>query len=314
MPATPVAVPETDIGKAGKTLKKFTYSQLQMAMPMRITVWCESQMQAETACKLAFERAADLVKVFSDYDPMSETSRLTGRKVGIPTKVSDHLFEVLRFSRELNHIAEGAFDPTAGSVIRLWRSARKTRKFPKSNEIENAIRHSGFKNLRLNVNEKTVTLFSEDLSLDFGGIAKGYIGDQVIRVLHENGIDTGCYEAGGDFVLSNSPPNTNGWVIDIGKDNDGKDQTLVLSNCGVSTSGDAQQFVEIKGQRYSHVVDPRTGIGVTTGRTAFVIAPTGMQSDSLATTGCVLSEPEFQKVIAHYDQSRGWSRINRNQR
>ncbi len=295
----------SDTNKA--RLKEFSYSQLQMAMQLRITVWCDSQDHAEEACKLAFDRAAELVKVFSDYDPKSESRRLTRSKIGQPIKVSDHLFHALAFSKVLNEKTNGAFDPTASVLIRLWRTARKDGALPESNAIEKAIEHVGLDKFQIDLNKKTVTLLASAMDLDFGGIAKGYIGDQVIKVLQENGIEIGCYEAGGDIVLGSSPPGKKGWAIEVGHNDDGSVKTLELANCGVSTSGDTQQFVEIDGRRYSHVIDPRTGIGITTGQAAYVVAPSGMESDALATVGCVLNEADFQKLLDGYDNTIGWS-------
>ena len=287
-------------------LQEFSYSQLQMAMPMRITVWCDSENRAEQACKLAFDRAAELVKVFSDYDAESETRRLARSEIGQPIKVSDDLFRVLAYSKTLNRESNGAFDPTASPVIRLWRAARKNGRLPDSDEIDRALEQVGFGKVQIALDEKNVTMMASGFDFDFGGIAKGYIGDQVMQVLQENGVEIGCYEAGGDIVLSGPPPGTNGWVIDVGQNDDGTAKTIQLKNCGVSTSGDARQFVEIDGKRYSHVVDPRTGIGVTTGRTAFVIAPTGMESDALATAGCILNESDFQELLDRYGDTMGW--------
>ncbi|MDB2687525.1 FAD:protein FMN transferase, partial [Mariniblastus sp.] len=159
--------------------------------------------------------------------------------------------------------------------------------------------------------KKTVTLMASGLDFDFGGVAKGYIGDQVIQVLQKNGVEIGCYEAGGDIVLSNPPPGTSGWMIDIGRHDDGTVKTISLANCGISTSGDARQFVEFEGKRYSHVVDPRTGIGVATRQKAFAIAPTGMQSDALATVGCILNETEFRKLLDRYSDTIGWQECDK---
>ena len=287
-------------------LKEFSYTQLQMAMPMRITVWCDSENRAEQACKLAFDRAAELVKVFSDYDAESETRRLTRSEIGQPIKVSDHLFRVLAYSKTLNRESNGAFNPTASPVIRLWREARKNGQLPDADEIENALEHVGFDKIQIDLDKKNVTMMASGLDFDFGGIAKGYIGDQVLQVLRENGVEIGCYEAGGDIVLSGPPPGTSGWVIDVGQNDDGTVKTIQLENCGISTSGDARQFIEFEGKRYSHVVDPRTGIGVTTGRTAYAIAPTGMESDALATAGCIMNESDFLKLLDRYSDTMGW--------
>jgi len=157
-----------------------------------------------------------------------------------------------------------------------------------------------------------VTILDKHVSLDFGAIAKGYIGDRVIKLLSDNGIEIACYEAGGDFVLGDPPPETDGWTIDIGNQSDGRPNTKTLANCAISTSGDANQFVEVSGKRYSHVVDPRTGIGVTSGTTAFVIAPSGMYSDALATSGCILNQTEFENLLLHFEETKGWRQTRNN--
>lgn len=293
-------------GDSGE-LKEYRYSQLQMAMPMRITVWCDSESKAQSACKLAFGRASELVKVFSDYDPDSEVRRLTKKPVGQATPVSDHLLRVIEFSRKLSTESGGAFDPTASPAIKLWRIARKNRTLPTSPAIKNALARVGFENLKIDSHNKTVTLLSAEVEFDFGGIAKGYIGDQVLQVLRENGIRIARYKAGGDIVLGDPPPNQNGWTVGVGHNKDGTSKTIQVANCGLSTSGHTQQFVELDGQRFSHVIDPRTGIGLTTRKSAFVVAPSGMQSDALATVGTILSDRDFQSLLNLYAGASGWT-------
>lgn len=288
-------------------LREYSFSQLLMAMPMRITVWCESSEQAQSACKKAFRRASELVKIFSDYDPNSEASRLAESPIGQATPVSHPLIQVLEFSRLLCLRSDGAFDPTASPSIKLWRRARRDRSLPTPKQLREALDRSGFQNLKIDPKNKFVTLLATKAGFDFGGIAKGYIGDQVINSLRESGIRVARYKAGGDIVLGDSPPATDGWEIGVGQNDDGTEKIIQVSNCGISTSGDSQQFVDIKGKRYSHVIDPRTGIGLATGKTAFAIAPLGMQSDALATAGTILADNDFQRLLEQYDDSTGWT-------
>lgn len=296
------------VAEASTGLKKFSYAQMHMAMPLKITVWAESEAKAQCASKLAFKRASELVNIFSDYDQSSEIKRLLRSKVGEPHPVSQDLMKVLQFSKDLCHKSDGAFNPTAAPVIRLWRQARKTSQLPSVSDLEAMLGQIGFDAFKIEAEANTVTLLSKGAELDFGAVAKGYIGDEIIRVLNKNGISISCYEAGGDIVLGDSPPQLDGWAIDIGSAVDGSRRTLSLKNCAISTSGDTQQFVEINGRRYSHVVDPRTGLGVTARRTSFVIAPSGMLSDALATAGCIMQEDAFQKLIAKNENTTGWSR------
>ena len=277
-----------------------------MAMEVRITVWCESEDKARRVCKLAFDRAAELVKVFSDYDAKSEIRTLTRKKFGKPRKVSGQLFEVLVFSRELNSASNGAFDPTIGPAIRFWRDARKRKQFPNLDLINNTLEaKTGFDKVKIDRKFKTVTLLADGMAFDFGGVAKGYIGDQVIDLLKQNEIKIACFRAGGDFVLGERPPGTAGWSIEVGQIANDFTKKLELESCGVSTSGDTVQFFNFGGKKYSHVVDPRTGIGLTNRRQAIVVAPSGMRSDALATVGCVLEEAQFQELLSLYEKNHG---------
>jgi thiamine biosynthesis lipoprotein len=137
------------------------------------------------------------------------------------------------------------------------------------------------------------------MRLDLGGIAKGYAGDEAIRVLREHGIRAAFFEAGGDIVVSGAPPGTPGWDVAVVRKLDGEAEMHHIKHCGVSTSGDAEQFVEIGGKRYSHVVDPRTGIGLTARYEATVIAPNGITSDALSTAACVLGAEGYQFVKSY---------------
>lgn len=294
-----------------QSLSRFSYVQLQMAMPMRITVWAESESHAQSACKRAFTRAAELVKIFSDYDESSEIRRLLNAKIGEAQSVSPDLMTVVKFSQELCRKSEGAFNPTAGPVIRLWRTARKTSQMPDASDLDYQLKKIGFDKLEIGTESNTITLHCDDAELDFGAVAKGYIGDQVIAELRKNGIQISYYEAGGDIVLGDAPPQSSGWQIDVGSDAQGAVKTLPLKNCAISTSGDSAQFIDIDGTRYSHVVDPRTGVGVTSGKTAFVIAPNGMHSDALATVGCILSKKDFLNLLDQYEDANGWLSVER---
>jgi thiamine biosynthesis lipoprotein len=121
------------------------------------------------------------------------------------------------------------------------------------------------------------------MQLDLGGIGKGYAADEALKLLREKfGLTRALVAAAGDVTCGDPPPDRDAWVVDIAPIAKGQTpRTLRLANAAVSTSGDLEQFVEIDGVRYSHIVDPRTGLGVTGRRSVTVIAPTGVQADSL---------------------------------
>jgi thiamine biosynthesis lipoprotein len=149
----------------------------------------------------------------------------------------------------------------------------------------------------LNAADRTVDLRLPGMLLDLGGIAKGYACDQALLALLTHGVDQAMVEAGGDVAMSGPPPGKPGWTIGIlGCDTGG----LCLANCGISTSGDAEQCLEVEGRRYSHVVDPRTGMGLTHRLQATVIASTALLSDSLTKVCSVLDLCEAAPILQRY--------------
>lgn len=229
----------------------------------------------------------------SDYKPASELMRLCKQAGGAAVEVSPDLFTVLRKAEEIARQTDGAFDVSISPVVKLWRKARRTRTLPDADELKNALARVDFRKIKLEPMRRTVQLLLMGMLLDLGGIAKGYAADAALEVLRGLGFPQALVAAGGDFAVGEAPPGEKGWKIGIAplKDPEGPPtHWLLLRNAAVSTSGDAEQHVEIDGKRYSHVLDPKTGIGLTGRRSVTVIAPNGLTSDPLATALCVLGQ------------------------
>src|SRR5688572_4691893 len=214
--------------------------------------------------------------------------RLCARAGQGPVKVSDELFTMLSHAQEVARRSGGAFDVTVGPYVQLWRAARKTKQLPAPDALAEARRVVGWERVKLDAANRTVELTTPGMRLDLGGVAKGYAGDEAIRVLREHGIRSALFEAGGDIVVGDAPPGQDGWSVQIIGTETSPTRTVELANRGISTSGDTEQFLEINGTRYSHVVDPRTGLGLTQRYAATVIGRDGITSDALSTAACVL--------------------------
>lgn len=258
-----------------------------MGVQIRLVMYAADAAQAETGARAAFERVAELDSILSDYRVDSELNQLAKDAVGTPKKLSDPLWTVLERAQDVARRSSGAFDVTCGPVVRLWREARKMKTLPSASALAAALSRSGWEKMTLDPAARTATLAQPNMQLDLGGIAKGFAGDEAIRVLREKGIDRALFEGGGDLVASKSPPGLPGWKVVI-RGLPGR--SFWLANGAMSTSGDAEQFVEIGGKRYSHIVDPRTGVGLTNRKQATVFAKDGLTSDSLSTTLCVMPE------------------------
>jgi thiamine biosynthesis lipoprotein len=256
-----------------------------------ITLYAPDESKAREASEAAFARTAALERMMTDYDPESELMQLCQKPVGQPVRVSDELFEVLQKGRRLAELTDGAFDVTIGPVVRLWRRARRTETLPSPEMLAKARAAVGHQKLRLDPAAKTVTLTAPNMQLDLGGIAKGYAADQALNVLRNHGLPRALVAASGDIAIGDPPPGKRAWRIGVGvldSNQTGLAKNLLLRNAAVSTSGDTEQFVEIEGKRYSHIVDPRTGLGLTDRLQVTLISRSATDADSFATAVSII--------------------------
>ncbi len=276
----------------GEPLQRFEFLQIRMAIPVRITVYAADEPTANQATQAAYARFKQLDRLLSHYDPDSELSQLCKQAViGEPVKVSEELFTVLATAERVSRQSEGAFDVTVGPLMDLWRRSRRTATLPTESELTDARQRVGYHHVSLDPETQTVTFQRNGLRLDLGGIAKGFAADEALRVLHEQGIERALIDAGGDIVAGAPPPGKEHWLIGIApldSPDGAATRFLKLSNCAVATSGDAAQFVEIDGTRYSHILDPLTGLGLTTHSSVTIIAKDGMTADAWASAVSVL--------------------------
>lgn len=270
-----------------------------MGMAVRVVLYAPNDSVARRAGTAAYRRMAALENIFSSYQSSSELNQLTERAVHTPVRASAPLFTVLQYAQRLARQSNGAFDITAGPFLNLWAHARETGALPDSAALQRARQRVGWSNVQLNEPRRTVRLRTDSLQLNLGGIAKGYILDQALDTLRTLGISRALIEAGGDLVMSDPPPSKEGWQVQLpGAGSEGHTRTLRLANAAVSTSGDTYQSVVINGTRYSHVVDPRTGLGLTHHLLVTIIAKNGMMADALATAVSVLG-PDAGRTFLH---------------
>jgi thiamine biosynthesis lipoprotein len=262
-----------------------------MGTLFRIKLYARDQAEAQRGFKAAFARIAALDDILSDYKSGSELNQLSVRAVGQPVRVSKDLFQVLSAAQELAEESGGAFDITLGPLTHLWRAARPTGQPPTESKIQAARQLCGFRKLHVDRERQTAELAQANMQLDVGGIAKGYAADQALQALGARGIHSALVAASGDLAFSDAPPGEAGWKIGV----DSLDRAsapftrvLLLSHAAVSTSGETEQHLDAGGLRYSHIIDPRTGIGLTEPRTVTVVAPRGVEADGLATAISVL--------------------------
>jgi FAD:protein FMN transferase len=281
-------------------LSRYEFDGTEMAIPIKIVLYAADEPSANRAARDALARIHQLNGVLSDYDSASELVQLSGTAgSGRRVAVSADLWTVLWQGQEIARQSDGAFDATVGPVVRLWRRARRLHEMPSPERIRDALALVGHEKLRLDPKDHSAQLAAARMRLDLGGIAKGYAMDEALAVLTRQGITRAMVHAGGDIRLGDPPPDRPGWKIGAAPSAPGAPPrfTLSLANCAVGISGDTWQFVELGGQRYSHIVDPKTGVGLTDHSLVTVVAPRGLTSDPLSTAVSVLGPEKGLKLI-----------------
>jgi thiamine biosynthesis lipoprotein len=287
-----------------QSLERYLFVHRQMGTAFRIILYAEDMGQAEAAAAAAFARVDQLNKTFSDYHDDSELSRLAhfaGRDTFVP--VGEDLWRVAVFARELSEYSQGAFDLTIGPLSRLWRRSFRHRDFPPLFMVEAARELVDYRRLILDVDKRAVALTRAGMRLDAGGIAKGYTVDEAMKILRAHGIRHALVDGGGDLLLAEAPPDSAGWKIGrrvLDAQGHVVDTIMLLANLAIATSGDTYRFLEWEGRRYSHLIDPRSGLGMTDERLVSVIAPSCTLADALASALSVVDPDEASALLERY--------------
>jgi thiamine biosynthesis lipoprotein len=271
-----------------------------MGVEFEVVLYAPSEAAAQQAMTAALARVAELDKRLSDYDSESELSRLSaGSPSAEPVKVSEDLWAVLSVSQKLSEKSEGKFDITVGPLTKLWRRARRQQELPTKGQIDKALESVGYKQLVLNETNHTARLLKPDMRLDAGGIAKGYAAEEALVKIRDLGITQALVRASGDIAAGDPPPGEKGWKIGLAPldPNQPPEKFIWLKNAAVSTSGDSRQHLIVEGKRYSHIIDPHTGYGVSGRSSVSVIAPRGIDADSIASAVSILGPEKGLKLV-----------------
>jgi thiamine biosynthesis lipoprotein len=273
---------------AQPTLERFEGVEPHMGTLVSITVFAPDAATARVAFRAGFDRIRELNEVLSDYLPDSELSRVTREGVRRPVPLSADLFAVLEASHRLSVATGGAFDVTQGPVIRLQEAAAR----------------SGDAHMHLDEAHRTVSFDIAGMQLDVGAIGKGFAASEALAAITRTGVRRALVAVSGDLAFGDPPPGQPGWRIRIHDGNIGDTSipaVLRLSNLAVSTSGNAEQHLDVDGRRYSHVIDPSSRVGLLDDITVTVISRHGVDADGLDTAIGVLG---VERGLALVDRDR----------
>ncbi|MCK4822143.1 FAD:protein FMN transferase [bacterium] len=274
-------------------------SSLLMGTVAEITVQHKDPTVARKVIQHAFDEGKRIENLLSIYKKESEIS-MVNLKAGLEeVKVSEDSLYVIEKALYYSELSDGVFDITVGPLIELWGFRNGEKKVPDKTEIEKILALVNYKNLSINREKSTVKLEKPGMQIDLGGIAKGYAVDSMIGVLKRGGIKEAIVNAGGDIYALGNPAGKSRWHIGIRnpRNHSGIEDVIELKNSAIVTSGDYEKFFFEGGKRYSHIIDPRTGVPASAIRSVTVTAPTATEADALATALFVLGEEEGKKLI-----------------
>ena len=259
-------------------------------------------LNPEQAIQAAFDEMHEIESLMSRHIPDSDVSRINQAAGGDPVRVNDETFHVVEEAIRWADLTQGAFDITIGPLMDVWGFGGENPTVPTVEEIEQARALVGWDLVELDSENRTVRLPMQGMSIDLGGIAKGYAALKGAQALSECGISHALIDAGGNIVTIGSRPDGEPWQIGIrdprGESmNDTVGPTLSVANHAVATSGDYERFFEHDGKRYHHILDPKIGMPVEMVRSVTVLAEDALCADMLSTAVFVLGPDEGIKFV-----------------
>ena len=289
-------------GGDGAGQKLYAERRLLLGTQVAITVGCGDEARAKRAVEKAFGRIARLEDRLSRWRPESVVSRLNRAAGKEAVNLSGETCRLLVRAREFSALSGGAFDVTVGPYVLLWKRAEERGSPPTGEEFKKTRDRVGYDRIVLNPEMRSGRLPAAGMTVDLGAIAKGYCVDAAIETLREEGIANALVNAGGDVRAIGPRPDGKPWRIGV-QNPDLSDKgspllgVLAARDVAVATSGSYRQFRRIGGRRYSHIINPRTGVPADEVPSATVIAPDATTADALATALSVLGVREGLALV-----------------
>lgn len=264
-------------------LKKVERSINAMGTTFTVDMYGTNVGQMQSASEQAFDEVKRLDQMLSNYIPDSELSRVNAEAGDHPVAVSKEFFDLLAACAEYSRKGEGSFDITVGPLMKVWGFYKGSGHLPHRAEIREALDHIGYQNVELDPAKRTVRFLKPGMSLDPGGVGKGYAVDKMVAILRANGITSALVSGGGSSIygIGAPPTDSRGWYIRIRDPKDEKKTAaeVYLKDDSVSTSGNYEKFFRAEGRLYSHIMNPQTGYPAEGTLSVSIVSPKTLDSE-----------------------------------
>lgn len=257
-----------------------------MGNRFEITIVADDAVYAEQQINDAVQEIKRIESLLTTFHDNSQTN-LINRNAGIaPVKVDREVFDLILRSKRISQVTQGAFDISYGSVdSRLWNFDQQMTTLPNAATARQRVRLINYKHIILDEDKCTVFLQEKGMRIGFGGIGKGYAAEKAKGLLQQAGVQSGIVNAAGDLTAWGYQPNGQAWTIGIAAPDQSRHpfSYLSISDMAVATSGNYEKYVIIDGKRYSHTIDPKTGLPVSGIKSVTIISPHAEIADAMAT-------------------------------
>ena len=288
---------------------EFTHTCRLMGNSFSFTVVSEDEGTAQMAMQAAVEEIRRIEKLFTTFDPGSQVNRINDMAGEQPIAVDKEVFDLVERSIRISQLTGGAFDITYGSIDKsLWNFDTSMKALPDPQKAKLLVRLINYRHIQLNRQELTVFLKEKNMRIGFGGIGKGYAADCAANLLKSLGIASGLVNASGDIKAWGSQADGAPWKIGVSHPDDPLTPfaCLELKENAIATSGNYEKFIMIEGKKYSHTINPKTGMPVTGIKSVTVIAPTAELADAMTTPVTIMG---VKAGLALVDQLPGFEAL-----
>ncbi len=257
-----------------------------MGNRFEISVVTTNKSRAKVCIQTAVAEIRRIEKLLTTFKESIQTN-LVKLNAGIrPVKVDKEVFDLIKRSKKISELTQGAFDITYGSIDkRFWNFDHTMTCLPDRQTAKNLVRLINYRNVILDEKKLTIFLKEKEMRIGFGGIGKGYAAEKAKLLLKDMGVESGIVNAAGDLTAWGYQPGGKPWTIGIADPNVTRNafSYLELTNTSIATSGNYEKYVFIDGKKYSHTIDPKTGYPVTGIKSVTIISPNAEIADAMAT-------------------------------
>ncbi|UNC90914.1 FAD:protein FMN transferase [Candidatus Contubernalis alkaliaceticus] len=292
-----------------ESIQRYSKTELLLDTVFEVAVFTEDEAEGNRLLRESFNEVRALEKVLSRFVSDSDVDIINNHAGVEPVEVSSDTLEVIKKGLYFGELSDGGFDVTIAPLMDLWGFGTGEQSVPSLEEIEQTLPFIDFRKIQVDERRNTVYLADEQMALDLGGIAKGYIVDRIVQFLQSQGVQTAFVNAGGDIRVIGSRIDSTPWRIGIRHPRERDSQEIIavipVVNQAVVTSGDYERYFTSDGDKYHHILDPHDGFPASGVISVTIVAPDCITADGLSTAVFILGPQKGLELLERLPEVEG---------